>query len=472
MALLDILTDGTDEINLASATSGFTDRYSYKQKIVEKNALGEYEAVVEKMHMNWNGADDEKRGDQHAKLMRLQRKARKCRDGDTREGYVWRELRSVSEGAVKYMVVTDVRIVELDAEFYGPDGIAKGCLMEITREGAPRLTQPGSWLDLTGAVTVYDYNVGSENNWATVLKTLLEGDADALLRFTMTFGKFDYGANNQIIIAKRSANSEAELVKLIPHFNPSDLVDATGAEYTLTTDANAPGGKRLDVANTSGGEIERYYVWSYDPDFYQGEFMMMVAIKMIGSDDICYITPFHSEVAGVGYPSMELGGEAYVPPGKLGVYQQIFAGRITLPPSGYTPVGETETASYGIGFKIRIPNNVSFRILNWWLIPADGGVQEIRGIGVSASSSETGIVVVVNGDLKRTYRKAINMSSFPAQAGGRYLTADHQKYTRFYFFSSYWDESTQVDAVSDGLNSITVRIEAVPRVKGIAAGLF
>ena len=190
------------------------------------------------------------------------------------------------------MIVHDVQIVELGGTFYGPDATSKPVVLEIAREGALWLIEPDDAMKLLVAFSptvVYDYVVGGNKNHITIMDWLsnstygIEGDADGILKITMSpSASYNYESDNQITIAKRTATAESTLNGFNPHFNPVDLVAATGSEHTLTTDSQVPGGKRLDIANASGSEVERYYVWSYDPDYYQGTFMMMMAIQMTG----------------------------------------------------------------------------------------------------------------------------------------------------------------------------------------------
>lgn len=480
MALIDLITDGTDTINLASATDGFTDKYSYKQQIVEKDVLGEYPLVTERLSVNWNQLDDDERADEHAKLMRLKRKANKWGNKNYREGPVWRKLQSNSEDNPKYMVLTNAHIVELSETFYGPDTASKPVVLEITREGAPRLIEPGAaWRSIVSSQTVYDYNASGSVSWVTVppgtSASQLPGDADGITKITVTPGSYDYESDNQVIIAKRTADTEAELNGFIPHFNPVSLSETDASlsgEYDLPADANVPGGYSLEITNGVGSEQRWYFLWAYDPDYYQGKFMMVVPIQMVGATDYCHLTPIHdqsSSFSGIDGKDV-LGPEVYVPAGADSIYQRIVVAHISLPYPGNLPPGESFPSAYRLGFIIRIPNGSDCYIRDWHLIPVDEGVQEIRSIGENSGAFSMN-KLIVDGSLKHTYlRNSLNVIVPSAvDPGGRYLTADHQKYTRFYFYKGYWDTAKNVDAVKDALTSMTVDVDAVPRVKALAS---
>lgn len=487
MALTDILTDGTDSISFANAFDGFTDKYSYKQQLVEKNALGEYPEVTERMQMNWNAEDDEARGVQHATLMRLKRKANKWGDKDYREGPVWRELRSNSEAAPKYMVVTNVHIVELDAEFYGPDGTSKGVVMEITREGAPRLISPEAsalyWL----SKTLYDYNVGEDNNWITIslpvdpeipiigfpTYDLIPGDADAILKFKLDIEddvSQAYRKHNQITIAKRTAATYEGLDGFKTHLNPVDILsgDLTPG-VSLVTDATVPGGKMLRIDNdTPLYEVNINVFWRTDGAGYEGNFAMIIPINTVAANDYCHITPMYGLNSDWVY-----GQELYVPAGyhldgfSNPLYQKFYAGMLSLPHHA-----DVTTTDVWIGFKIRMPPSSNFNVRGVWLIPLDEGVFTLRDISHPTTLPEP-TVLIVDGEKKQSIAQYGTTSTYPRspEVGGRYLTADHQKYTRFYFFKSYWDYDKGIDAIYPGLLNYEASIDVIPRCAGIAAGI-
>lgn len=469
MALADILTDGTDEVNLATATRGFADTYTYRQQVARKNALGEYPDVTERWQPNWHATDDDERGTVHAKLMRLQRKAQKWYSGDFREGPVWRETQTPTERMRRYAVVTDLEIPELDPYFYGPSEAFRNVTMTVTREGAWRLVSPiEAWRELVSSETVYDYNESGTVNWITFDpgggSNQLPGDADALVKLTIDVGTYDYESDNQVTIAKRTADTEAELNGFVPHFNPNEI-DNTNASPSFPVDATCPTGYRMDVANSTGTEKTWYFEWGYDPDYYQGEYLMIVPIKMVGASDYMWISALHDD-ASFGANRIQYE-EVYVPAGFNSVYQKVFVARITLPHQGYLPASETFPPVYYTGFFLRMPDGVSCQIRNWWLVPINEGLFSVRGIGNDFGSFPTSPIMIIDGSLQKTYLQQIAASVEP---GGRYLTADHQKYTRFYFYKSYeYDDGSdnKIDAIKEGKTSMTVTADVIPRVKAL-----
>lgn len=482
MAITNIITDGTDTVNMAAASNGFTDKYTYRQQIVQKNELGDYPPVTETWEVNWGADDNAERGEVHAKLMRLQRKAQRYAAGDRRDGPVYWYLLTEGEASIyRFALIHDIEIPELNPYFYGPAERYKEAKITVTREGVWRERNPltGGWLEeVVGSSTVYDYVVSTNKNWVTLEWMVdkgsgpeinISGDADALLRINMYPGTYTYQADNQVTIAKRTAASISELDGFNPHFNPVNLTDTNASlsgEYDLPADANVPGGYKLEITNGSGAEEEWYFVWSYDPDYYQGEYLMIVPIKMIGASDECWLTPIHDNVT-FGAERLEIGPEVYVPDGNNSVHQKIHLGQISLPYPGFRPPEETFPTSFRIGFKIRIPAGAGCYIRNWWLVPADEGVQEIRNVGnTNGGFAMQGLVV--DGNIRTAYAKVVTyLIASPVEAGGRFLTADHQRFTRLYFFKSYWDTTLEIDAIYDALTNMTVTVDVISRVKAL-----
>lgn len=484
MAYTDTITDGTDTVNLGSTATGtFNDRLSYKQQIPEKNALGDYPLVTEQWLVNWNDTSDDSRGGTHAKLLRLKRKAQKWANKDYREGPVWRVLRSSTENQNKYAVVTNIHIPELDPNTYGPETGFRITPITVTREGVWRTIQPGSTLrTLVSGTNVYNYNYHSATNyvnWVTITPgegaNELPGDADALLKISVTACMNSYF--DRLVIAKRTADTLAELNGFIPYFNPADI-SYSSPTHSTSIDSLVAGGQRLDISNATGSEQTYTVAWDYDPEYYQGEFLMVVPIKMGSTSDYAWLAPIHNKI-DTGMTSLVEGDEVYVPPYSYSpnFYRTIVIGPVSLPHTGMLPPSETflypYPADYLIGFTVRLPNGMSCQIRQWWLVPIDEGVQEIRNIKKYGESFDGLLTVdgvhrlahtVIYPDPDPEY-----IMPRPLQPSGRYLTADHQKYTRLYFFEGYTDDTSSTgqgptDAVFGGLRiSANVFVQGVPR---------
>jgi hypothetical protein len=433
------LTDGTTTIDFLDGSTFYLARGGWEPHIARENEAGDdYDDVVEIIKVNWLQTTDDSRDSTLHNIHRLALKAREYHRLRKTSGQVWLKANTHSETNPRYALVKSVDIENLDARHWGPNrGV--DLVLTIIREGAWRDTIPNtvpfSYPEITSN-TIYNQVDGGQVNYVDVAAATLTGDARMLPIFMMPFNS----KQSKVIIGVRSRGSSGDVTPFNPHFNAVNVTDTT---YRVV-DASAPGGYRWErVIGGGSGNITNAIPLPANLQYYTGTFLVYAICKATTSVWTLQLAHGTSST----FPSINLGEVMSI--GVTTNFQQLYLGRITLPPAGEIP-GLGNPTNYYLNLKAAYTALGTFSLRNLFIVPTDEGVFEVANMGAQR--------VAADSILERSwhYDSANRYVENQPTTRGRFISLKPNNYTRMMFFFSRSDADGGVNP-DDNMADVTMR---------------
>lgn len=418
------LTDGTTTVSLLDTAALHMARRGWRPKVAVENAAGDdYEDVIEVVKLSWMQTTDDARDSTIQSIHKLARKAREYIRQRRVTGPVWLQANTPSETNVRYALVKDIQIAELDDWHYGPSQPVQ-LTISITREGAWRSiapnTSPISHTALIGTQTIRN-SVVAASGYQNYYDVAPGGDALALpiVYFTGAVGS----TPSEMIIALRSRENAADVTPFNPHFNAADF----GSTGTLVADGSAPGGQAWSATTTAATQYTNYVPLPAALTYYTGTFLVYAVVKTASSS-------VWQMQAGHGYStSFAASDKTSAPVDIVGTiyHEPICLGRITMPASGALP-GMVSPSNYYITLSMNRPTagtSSTFSVRNVFLVPVDDGV-----ISVTSMSQ---LSTLIDSTVERSWHFDPATSKYlqsNVRVRGRYLKLKPGWTTRIMFF--------------------------------------
>jgi hypothetical protein len=365
-----IITDGTVTVNLYDPSTLYLSRDGWRPGVGKENAAGDdYDDVTEVIKCEWMQTTDDTRD---ATLHNLNYLAAKARNNERQRkvtDQVYLSLNTPSETNVRYALIKDITVADLDSRHYGPSQPVE-LIITVLREGAWRkdspLTYPQNYSSLASG-TIYNKVDGASVNYIDVAAANVTGDALALP--VVHVDTVTSPVAQEIIVALRSRLSATEVANFNPHFNAVNFTYASEAAY-IVADASAPGGKKW--MRTAGGATTYFNIMPLPAPLinYTGSFLVYAVVKSSTAN----MTMRIAHGIDAGFPTAPT---PLVPiPQTIGNYSSVFLGRITMPASGPIP-GITDPTNYYFYVEINTGGAGTFELRNFYLVPVEDGVVSI-----------------------------------------------------------------------------------------------
>lgn len=367
-----IISDGTVTVNLYDTTTLHLSRDGWRPAVGRENAAGDdYDDVTEVITCEWLQTTDNTRDTTLHNLNYLAAKARINERQRKNTDQVYFALNTPSETNVRYAVIKDINITDLDPRHYGPNRPVK-LIITIRREGAWRrdspLTAPQSYPSLASG-TVYNRVAGADKNYIDIPAANVTGDALALPVISKLTTS---GTSPEIIIALHSRQNASDVTGFNPHFNANTFSD-TG---NLVVDANAPGGKTWTMTAPPSAVRSMYSVVDLPTgsfSAYMGSFLVYAVVKASHS----------SATMAIGHGFSVRPRNPPVPVPITTNYMPLYLGRVTLPATGKLPGMFTAQPYYGFGVLVEFsvsPVANTFAMRNFYLVPVLDGIISVNNM--------------------------------------------------------------------------------------------
>lgn len=436
------LTDGTTTVSLLDTAALHMARRGWRPKVAVENAAGDdYDDVIEVVKLSWMQTTDDARDSTIQSIHKLARKAREYIRQRRVTGPVWLQANTPSETNVRYALVKNIEVGELDDWHYGPSQPVQ-LTLTITREGAWRSiapnTHPTSHTALISTQTIYN-SVVTASGYKNYYDVAPSGDALAL---PIVYFAAGVPAPSEIIVALRSRENAADVTPFNPHFNAANF----GSTGTLVADASAPGGQAWSATTTAATQYTNYVPLPAALAYYTGTFLIYAVVKTVS-------TGVWQMQAGHGFStSFSASSKTAAPVDIIGTtyHQPVCLGRITMPSSGALP-GMVSPSNYYITLSMNRPvagTSATFSVRNIFIVPVDDGV-----INVSSLSQR---YTLIDSTVERAWHFDPPTSEYlqsNPRVRGRYLKLKPGWTTRIMFFWTMGDAVTGV-VYSDFLYSL------------------
>lgn len=368
---IDLLTDGKITVNLYGCDSDFVRRqFGYEQVVSPMDE----DHVAEKLLLTWHQRDNGGRADTLARLMALRATARRYTNGDRLAGIVWREVRTASETASRYAVVSDIQLDPLDGRIAVAPRHGVPCVITITREGLWRAIPPSVVPStLQPPTMVHNRQSGSDRPW--VVLPPIDGDAPALLELTLEkdptqrylTGEFIQDTATTIAVWHNRGNPSTS-----PQFmlRPVDVLVPT---YNMTN-ASVPGGQMLDIPPANLAATPAVFSWQLPPaTTMSGEYAVYVIGRLNGATLNGRTIDIWCDATGTGRAlAKHQLFDALV--GTTSYACRWYAGRITLPyrtPMLPHHTYDTTPSGLAIYAQHNTPSSTGFQVYKIELVPLE-----------------------------------------------------------------------------------------------------
>lgn len=359
------ITDGTVSVNLYDASTLYLRRGGWRPAVAKENAAGDdYDDVIEVIGCEWMQTTDDARDATMHNLNYLAAKARQNERQRKLTDQVYFSLNTPSETNVRYGVIKDINVPDLDSWHFGPSQPVK-LTITARREGAWRsvspLTAPQSYPSL-GNQTVYNRSVSGARNYLDIAAASVTGDALALPVLQVSSLS---AQQTSFVVALRSRISASDITSFEPHFNAVSFTDAT----YIVADAAAPGGQKWERTAAGAGTITNHVALPAGLSVYRGSFLVY---------GVCRASATGVTLA-VGHSISAAFATNTNPAVTVPVttnYMPLYLGRITLPPAGLIP-GINNPANYYLNLSCTFTAAATFAMRNLYIVPVDDGVFEL-----------------------------------------------------------------------------------------------
>ena len=361
------ITDGTVSVNLYDASTLYLRRGGWRPGVAKENAAGDdYDDVTEVFSCEWMQTTDDARDTTMHNLNYLAAKARQNERQRKSTGQVYFSLNTPSESNVRYGVIKDINVPDLDSWHYGPGRPVK-LTITARREGAWRkdspLTAPQSYPSLAAA-TIFNKVDGAAVNYIDVAAANVTGDALALP--VVHLAAVTTPVAPTIIVAVRSRLAAAEITNFNPHFNATNFIYAAEAAFVVA-DAGAPGGRKWSFSVGSSATRINYMPLPSGLNNYTGSFLLYAVVRATGN---VRIRMGHGVQAAITNPTPSVSIPVTTN------YTSVYLGRINIPASGLMP-GMANPPDYYINPEISVVGAGTFEMRNFYLVPLDDGAFSI-----------------------------------------------------------------------------------------------
>ncbi|MCL4867787.1 MAG: hypothetical protein KJ063_02365 [Anaerolineae bacterium] len=436
------ITDGTITVSFLDPAGLYIKRDGYRQKVGHIDPeTGEIPDVVDVLPCVWMVTTDDSRDTTLINLHRLAAKAQAYRRNRRKTDEVWMTMQTHSETNIRYCIVSDVQIAELEGGHFGANSIVD-LIVTITREGAGRAVAPnGTPATVAAATTLYMKNDTDGTNGLTIAPASVPGDAPML-----TTIEIDPGTTNpipiQYMVATKAFDDATKAGQFDPLFEPTSELDNAGLQVA---DTNAPDDVKL--RSTADATLRWSLASGSRPlSVYAGDYLVFAAFEKSGIGTVTaqfshgqgYITqPPIAVVSGGGTPAT-----------------LHFLGRHRLPGGQYNP-SLTNPTGYNLLLIMDVTGTATWDFFQMWLVPIPN-VLELRGAAI-----DTNGVVVMDGIKELSYEKSTGgvwreSSSSLFDARGQYIQLEPGRYNRLFFFLQSnaglvvfnWDFSVTIKGVA------------------------
>lgn len=438
------ITDGTTTVSLLDTSALHLTRRGWRPKVAVENAAGDdYDDVTEVVKLSWMQTTDDARDATIQSLNKLARKAREYVRQRRVTNPVWLQANTPSETNVRYALVKDIQIAELDDWHYGPSQPVQ-LTISITREGAWRSvvpnTAPTSHTALISTQSVRNCVVAA-SGYQNYYDVAPGGDALALpVVYSAGVSGF---IPSEMIVALRSRENAADVTPFNPHFNAANF----GSTGTLVVDASAPGGQAWSATTTAATQYTNYVPLPAALAYYTGTFLIYAVVRTATSS-------VWQMQAGHGFStSFAASNQTPAPVDITGTlyHEPVCLGRITMPASGALP-GMVSPSNYYITLSMNRPTagtSATFSVRNVFLVPVDDGVVSV--------TSMSQLSTLLDSTVERSWHFDPATSKYlqsNVRMRGRYLKLKPGWTTRIMFFWTSGEASNGV-VYYDTLNSLT-----------------
>lgn len=391
MALFAALSDGITTVYMRRCVAGddLVGRPDgYKQKLARRRSDGGYEEVTETWELVFTSSSDVDRGAVLVSLGKLSNKAWERKAHKQLDNWVWLQVQTPTESGGRYALVSDIFVPELDGRHYRSNALPD-LRIEVTREGAWRPTAPNAaWAgkrtdDDTWALWNKE-ELGVVTNYDVIDAATLGGDAAALVRFGIVPDSWAPDSS-EVVRHVLAIKSNADFHS---HFNAVDS-DASGL---LVTDANSPGGQRIQRA-FAGGDLETEIYWDIWPGSttiadYEGDYLLYAVVEPTPYISMQLIDSNGHELTELVSLDVSLATSDYA---------ALFMGRVSLLPGANDIIPNETLDDYYLGIHVVASQADTFNFRNLIFIPIDEGVVSV------AQGRGNGRIVYFDGDARRVY---------------------------------------------------------------------
>lgn len=414
------ITDGTTTVNFLDTSGLHIARNGYRQGVGHPDPQsGFIPDVIDTLNCYWMDTTDDDRDTDMHNLQRLADKAQRYRRLRRNTGEVWMAIQTHSETNVRYHLVSDVQIDQLDGRHFGPSGPVD-LVITITREGAGRAIAPTSTPSTIVSAQKYMKNDSDGNNGITLTPANVPGDAPMLTVIEINFGSTS-PFPTQYMVAAKAFDGSTEASQFDPLFEPTSELDNTGLQ---TTDTNAPDDKKLrGTADT----VLRWTLSSARPlSVYAGDYLVFAAFEISGAGSAtAQFTHGSGYITQTATPIVSGGGT----PATLH-----YLGRHRIPGGQYNPT-LSNPATYDLKLIIDVTGLVTWDFFQMWLVPIGGNVMDLKNAAIDDAGT-----VVMDGIKNICYEKALLGGAWRESSGtqfdprGRYIELEPGRYNRVFFF--------------------------------------
>lgn len=444
MATLKI-TDGTNNVDLLDSAGLYLADNSWWPKVAKQNAAGDgYEDVTENIPLRWMPVTDDARDTTAVKINQLAEKARTYIRKRKTTNPVWLEMKTPSSSSSLYALIVDINMEKLDTRHWGPNQPVNLTLF-ITREGAWRDTTPADLqpIVLNGETITNQEDSGAGTKNYVTLNTTTHVKGDALgIPYIKLGNPSSTLAQETIIVAAKSAETQTELDNFTPNFYPDSFTGTTN----LVADGTIPGGQRYYFDNPLPVLLTDYVniPLPYDVANYEGDYLMyMVAKATVGGTAPLVIAGQAITPSGTAGPVVHALNDGVTIQATNTDFVFYYLGNLSIPFIGRIPnLATPGTDSYCLTLQIDLRDVSTLEIIEVFIVP----VNPVHGSPfVLSTYLAEGHAIDSNIERAYTYTSSDEYSDNNPTALGKYPLIPPAQFTRLYFWMSHSDGGTGMD---------------------------